>query len=38
MVIEDVYNGIKTGKELIEKLGNVKYPFKSKPRYSYLFD
>jgi len=38
VVIEDVYNGIKTGKELIEKLGNVKYPFKSKPRYSYLFD
>jgi len=38
VVIEDVYNGIKTGKELIEKLGNVKYPFKSKPRYSHLFD
>ena len=27
VVIEDVYNGIKTGKEMIESLGNNYYPF-----------
>ena len=27
VIVEDVYNGIETGKEMIEKLGNVKYPF-----------
>lgn len=27
VIVEDVYNGIETGKEMIEKLGNIKYPF-----------
>jgi hypothetical protein len=27
-VVEDVYNGIEVGKQMIEKLGNQKYRFK----------
>jgi hypothetical protein len=33
VVIEDVYNGIETGKKMIEKLGYKKYKFNSKSRY-----
>ena len=33
VVIEDVYNGIKTGGEMIQKLGNKKYQYKSTPKY-----
>jgi di/tripeptidase len=32
VVVEDVYNGIKTGKELIESLGCEKYKYSSNPR------
>jgi hypothetical protein len=28
VVVEDVYNGIETGKKMIEKLGNKKYNYK----------
>lgn len=38
VVVEDVYNGIKTGKEMIEKLGYKKYTFKTKERHRFLFD
>ena len=40
VVVEDVYNGIKTGKELIENLGYKKYEFKPNLRYGRynLFD
>ena len=40
VVVEDVYNGIKTGKELIESLGYEKYIYISNPRYGRysLFD
>jgi hypothetical protein len=35
-VVEDVYNGIKTGKNLIQKLGNNKYKMDYKMKnYSY---
>jgi len=33
VVVEDVYNGIETGKKMIENLGYKKYPFTSKPKY-----
>lgn len=33
VVVEDVFNGIETGKRIIEKLGYKKYPFKSKPKF-----
>jgi di/tripeptidase len=33
VVVEDVYNGIKTGKELIESLGYKKYRYVSKQKY-----
>jgi tripeptide aminopeptidase len=38
VVVEDVYNGIKTGKELIESLGYVKYQHNSRQRQYLLFD
>ena len=40
VVVEDVYNGIKTGKELIESLGCEKYKYIANPRYDRysLFD
>lgn len=40
VVVEDVYNGIKTGKELIESLGYEKYKYISNSRYGRysLFD
>jgi di/tripeptidase len=33
VVVEDVYNGIETGKKMIEKLGYKKYKMEPKPRY-----
>lgn len=38
VVVEDVYNGIKTGKELIESLGYKKYYHKPNQKRYYLFD
>lgn len=38
VVVEDVYNGIKTGKELIESLGYVKYQHNPRQRQYLLFD
>lgn len=40
VVVEDVYNGIKTGKEMIESLGNKKYPYISQNNgyQRFLFD
>lgn len=37
VVVEDVYNGIKTGKELIENLGYKKYQHKPKQKKQYFF-
>jgi putative aminopeptidase FrvX len=37
VVIEDVYNGIKTGKQMIEKLGNKKYQYVAESKYYNLF-
>jgi acetylornithine deacetylase/succinyl-diaminopimelate desuccinylase-like protein len=33
VVIEDVYNGIETGRKMIQELGNKKYQYKSEPKY-----
>jgi hypothetical protein len=32
VVVEDVYNGIETGKKMIMELGNKKYPYKIESR------
>ena len=37
VVVEDVYNGIETGKQMIESLGNKKYQYKSEPKFKNLF-
>ena len=37
VVVEDVYNGIDTGKKIINKLGCSLYPFKSQSRYKNYF-
>jgi hypothetical protein len=37
VVVEDVYNGIKTGKQMIEKLGNQKYQYVAESKYYNLF-
>ena len=33
VIVEDVYNGITTGKEMIERLGYKKYKYKSESKY-----
>ena len=38
VVIEDVYSGIKTGKELIESLGYVKHTFKQPDKKRFIYD
>jgi hypothetical protein len=37
VVVDDVYNGIETGKQMIERLGNKKYQYKSEPKFKTLF-
>jgi acetylornithine deacetylase/succinyl-diaminopimelate desuccinylase-like protein len=36
VVVEDVYNGIKTGKHMIEKLGNQKYQYVAESKYKWF--
>jgi acetylornithine deacetylase/succinyl-diaminopimelate desuccinylase-like protein len=33
VVVEDVYNGIETGKKMIQELGNKKYQYKSESKF-----
>jgi hypothetical protein len=33
VVVEDVYNGIETGKKMIQELGYKKYPYKVESRF-----
>jgi acetylornithine deacetylase/succinyl-diaminopimelate desuccinylase-like protein len=37
VVVEDVYNGIETGKQMIESLGNKKYQYKVESKFKNLF-
>jgi hypothetical protein len=37
VVVEDVYNGIETGKKMIQDLGYKKYLYKTDSKYFYKF-
>jgi hypothetical protein len=37
VVVEDVYNGIETGKKMIKRLGNEKYQYVLEPNHRRMF-